>query len=72
MTAVMVVTIVVVVLLIAAGVVLSNFITPLVLILVTSIPEKLGVGIAFGLGYGVFRFCRFHRSRGSQACLCRY
>lgn len=44
---------------IAAGVVLSNFITPLVLFLVTSIPEKLGVGVAFGLGYGVFRFCRF-------------
>jgi hypothetical protein len=44
---------------IGAGILLSNFITPLVLIIVTSIPEKLGVGVAFGLGYLVFRICRF-------------
>ena len=44
---------------IAAGVVLSNFITPVMLILFTSIPEGAGVGVAFGLGYLVFRICRF-------------
>jgi hypothetical protein len=44
---------------IAAGVLLSNFITPVVLILFPSIPEGAGVGVGFGLGYLVFRFCRF-------------
>ena len=42
-----------------AGAVLSNFITPVVLIIAPSIPERAGVGIAFALGYGVFVLCRF-------------
>lgn len=44
---------------IAAGVLLSNFIVPLVLIFVPSIPESAGVGIGFVMGYGVFRICQF-------------
>ncbi len=44
---------------IAAGALLSNFMTPLVLVLVPSIPEQAGGGVGFILGYGVFRFCRF-------------
>lgn len=44
---------------IVAGALLSNFVTPMVLTLVPSIPESAGGGIGFMLGYGVFRFCRF-------------
>ena len=44
---------------ISASAILSNFMTPLVLIFVPSIPEGAGVGIGFGLGYGVFRICQF-------------
>jgi len=44
---------------IAAGALVSNFIVPLVLIFVPSIPEEASGGIGFIMGYGVFRFCRF-------------
>ena len=44
---------------IVAGALLSNFMVPLVLIFVPSIPEQAGSGVGFILGYGVFRFCRF-------------
>ena len=42
-----------------ASALLANFITPLVLSMVPSIPLENGGAVGFILGYGVFRFCGF-------------
>ncbi len=42
-----------------ASALLANFITPLALSLIPSIPIEDAGGVGFILGYGVFRFCSF-------------
>ncbi len=44
---------------ILAAILLSNFVGPLVLVFVPSIPSGAGDGVGFILGYGVSRICRF-------------
>ncbi len=42
-----------------ASALLANFATPLALFLVPAIPVDAAGGVAFALGYGVFRICSF-------------
>jgi hypothetical protein len=44
---------------ILAAILLSNFVGPLVLVFVPSIPAGAAEGVGFVLGYGVSRICRF-------------